>query len=180
MGRVYNWTEVDICPKREQLKEGMRRLIAAIQMFRTALVSTRTYFTQTVYTTPTEELRAHHHLVFQTSVALHTQNRIISQAAKLVRYVRRTHCDKQTQCWDDDALRRLSMELQMQVANCTKENQEMLDEMGTRFSVQIRFYNAGAIEGSSEADVSQGAMDVILGNGIQERQVDHLTTEYRF
>ncbi|KAF3181781.1 hypothetical protein TWF225_006918 [Orbilia oligospora] len=177
MGRVYYWTEVEMCPKREQLKEGMRRLIIAIQMFRTALVSTRAYFTQTVYPTPAEGLQAHHQLVFQTSVALHTQNRIISQAAKLIRYVRRTHFDKHIQKWDDEDLKTLSIDLHEQVTDCTKENQEMLDEMGTKFSVQIRYYDAN---GNEEVGVNRHSMDTILENGMHERRVDNLTTEYRF
>ncbi|RVD90381.1 uncharacterized protein DFL_001347 [Arthrobotrys flagrans] len=177
MGRVYHWTEVEICPKREQLKEGMRRLITAIQMFRTALVSTRAYFTQTVYPTPVEGLQAHHQLVFQTSVALHTQNRIISQAAKLIRNVRRTHFDKEAQKWDDEDLKTLSVDLLEQVTDCNKENQEMLDEMGTKFSVQIHYYEANENE---QVGVNRNTIDNIWGNGMQERRIDSLTTEYRF
>ncbi|KAK6330628.1 hypothetical protein TWF718_002825 [Orbilia javanica] len=180
MGRVYYWTEVEMCPKREKLKKAMKRLVAAIQMFRTALASTRAYFIQTVYPTPIEGRQAHHPLVFQTSVALHTQNRIISQAAKLIRYVRRTHFDRLSQRWDDDGLRLLSDDLHDQVTDCTKENKEMLDEMGTKFSVEIRLYDANGEETDELIGLYRNTPHHILENGMEETRIDNFTTQYRF
>ncbi|KAJ6263920.1 hypothetical protein Dda_0057 [Drechslerella dactyloides] len=143
MGRVYTWT----CSRQEKLKEGLKRLISAIQTFRNALESTRSYFVQNVYTTPPEQLIAHHQLVFQTAVALHTQNRVTTQAAKLIRCVRRSYYDKGTKSWDDDDMKQLTVELHEQVSGCNEETKVMLQEMGTRFTVQIRFYENEREEG---------------------------------
>ncbi|KAK6522390.1 hypothetical protein TWF281_002952 [Arthrobotrys megalospora] len=174
MGRVYYWTEVEMCPRQEA--QGLARLISAIQTFRTALVNTKRYFTQTVYPTPIEELQVYHQLVFQTSVALNTQNRIIARAMKLIRYVRFTHFNKQAQRWDDEELEFLLADLSLQATRCSKETREMMAEMGTRFKVEIRFYDRD----ETPETASRATMDNILQNGMQERHVNPLTTEFRF
>ena len=81
--------------------------------------------------------------------------------AKLIRYVRRTHFDKQAQKWDDEDLKTLFIDLREQATDCAKENQEMLDEIDANFSVQIRYYDEN---GDEEFGVNPYAMDNILEN----------------
>ncbi|KAK6353645.1 hypothetical protein TWF696_005607 [Orbilia brochopaga] len=181
MGIVYTW----VCPRQEKLKEGLRRLISAIQTFRDALSSTRTYFAHTVYTTPPEQLITHHQLVFQTAVALHTQSRVTTQASKLIRCVRRAHYNKVDKCWDDDDMRSLTVELGQQVAGCNEETKLMLQEMGTRFTVQIRFYD----DEPEEGEISEGGQagqqqnettGVTLPGGVRHEHIDAYSSEFRF
>ncbi|EWC47740.1 hypothetical protein DRE_02940 [Drechslerella stenobrocha 248] len=82
-----------------------------------------------------------------TTVTLHTQIRITSQAAKLIRYVRRAHYDRSNKSWDDEGIKKLTLELGEEVIACTKETEAMLQEMGARFTVHIRLYEDDVEEG---------------------------------
>ncbi|KAF3923641.1 hypothetical protein ABW21_db0206603 [Orbilia brochopaga] len=181
MGKIYTWG----CPRQEKFKEGLKRLVTAIQTFREALQNTRTYFNNTVYTTPPEQLITHHQLVFQTAVALHTQGRVTTQASKLIRHVRRAHYSKTTKVWDDDEMRSLTVELGDQVASCNEETKVMLQEMGTRFTVQIRFYE----EETEEGEIAEGGTanqqqtapaPITRPAGIRHEHIDAYSSEFRF
>ncbi|KAF3929692.1 hypothetical protein AA313_de0204973 [Arthrobotrys entomopaga] len=159
-----------------------------MQTFRVALQGTRAFFTQTVYAAPSSELIRFHPLVFQTAVTLHTQTRITSQASKLVNYVRRTHYDRASRTWDDSELQQMTTDLNKQIERCEEETKVMLQEMGTRFTVQIRFYNDeegsfGEPQSGSDWSLQPGYLLSPDGNrqhNVMERQVDGFTTEFRF